>query len=106
MPSTILPSGIRSANTSIRSTADGRYIVRLYDTDIVTVFPHPYIPDAYTVRYDTGGYKTPTTARRMLEVAHHWRLPAPPSLAEWRRMDAQWVEAYPCASFNPSATGV
>lgn len=102
MPSTILPNGIRSGHTTIKRTMDGRYVVTLYATDIATVFPGPM---GWVVRYDTGGYKTPTTSRRMVEVAHHWSLPAPPSLAEWRKSGKNWIEIE-ATNFNPAITGV
>jgi hypothetical protein len=68
MPRSINPNGIRRNNTAIREEG-GKLIVRLYRTDIVTVDRA-----AGLVTFNTGGYDTPTTIRRMNEVAHHSNL--------------------------------
>ncbi len=66
--------------------------VYLYDTCIVTVHrralkdgtpPH--------VTYCTGGFDTPTTIRRMQQAAIEYRLPSPPSLADWRKMSVDEI---------------
>ena len=74
---------LRPYHTVVR--VEGEWtIVRLYTTDIVKF-------RADRVIYYTGGYETPTTARRMEEAARQFHLPPPPSLAEWRRMGADTV---------------
>ncbi len=55
-------------NTKIR-TERHMAIVRLYDTDIVTIDR-----EEHTVTFCTGGWNTPTTLRRMNEACKHFNL--------------------------------
>lgn len=70
---------LRPYHTTVGAMPDGRMYVQLYRTIIAAW-------DESNVTYDTGGWTTPTTVRRMQEASRQFGLPAPPSLAEWRRM--------------------
>lgn len=95
MPHTLPRSGgIRSNNTTIYRHADGSLRVRLHQTDIVIVQRTAADPVG-TVTYDCGGWVTPTTARRMNEVAIAWRLPRSPSCAELRKDSSSRVYQLP-----------
>lgn len=97
MPHTIQRGGgIRRNNTTISHNPDGSHSVTLHATRIVHVHVHKLNPDIprWTVTYDTGGWKTPTTARRMIEVATAWGLPQPPGLASWRTMRNTAITIY------------
>lgn len=57
---------VGSHKTSVR-TQDGRTIVRYHATDVVDA-------DANRVRYNTGGWHTPTTKTRMNQASNQFGL--------------------------------
>lgn len=71
MPRSTLPAGIRRANTTLIREPDGTIRCTLHGTAIFNLHPDG------TVYLETGGYKTPTTFRRMSECLFHFRIPRP-----------------------------
>lgn len=59
--------GIRSNNTTITVDEDGRTVCTLHQTQIAVLSANHKSVNLYT-----GGFKTPTTFRRMNECLHAW----------------------------------
>jgi len=91
MPRTILPSGIRTNNTTISDVGSGadRVISCMLHRTVIAV----YRPFAGTVVLTTGGYNTPTTIRRMNECLYHWGFKSRVCKADFNGTDEMRIQS-------------
>ena len=57
------------ANTAIYRDGDGVLTVRLHDTAIVRISESDAAPECNKITFDHGGWKTPTTKRRINQAS-------------------------------------